>query len=364
MYKTAITIVTALLVILASHTEANAASLDSTSSNTSTTSSNNGAKVRGTLTGNPDKTESNINIRSLNSYGSSAPAVSVYDIWFNMTADSDGDGYYHQFDISFDIDTNVSSQRIYVTGELHGSTSQVLFQTDPYTLSGSSGSDTYQVRVLLTDGYATDQYELALNIYDADSGALLLQYDGVDDYRLNNLYLEDSSRESAYSAALSMYELSFELSNDLDGDGYYTDLAVQFDADAPGQQQWVYARISLLDSYGQWYEIKQTAAFMLNDYSSSDRYATRIMLDYGFAPDRYQLAIELYDADTNSLLLTSTSPQGTPVKVESADYDNAYYSVTVEESYYASGSGGSLDICMLVALVLVALVVGRRKSNK
>ncbi|NIQ10086.1 MAG: hypothetical protein GWO08_09960, partial [Gammaproteobacteria bacterium] len=75
-------------------------------------------------------------------------------------------------------------------------------------------------------------------------------------------------------------------------------------------------------------------------YSSSDRYYTRITLDYGFDPNRYQLAVQLYDANSGSLLLTSTTPASTALHMESVDWDNDEYVVVVEEEYYASGSGG------------------------
>lgn len=358
MYKIALVIVTFLLVVLANSPQAHAATTDTVEA---------GAKFRGKLVSNPGKSERPVTTQKLidpNTATVNGTSVAVYDVWFDMLGDTDGDGYYHQFDVNFDLDTLYSHQRVYVIGKLHGNTSQVLFQTEPYTLNGDSGSDSYQARVLLTDGYPSGQYELSLTVYDADSHAQLLHYDSQDNYRLASLYLEDSSRESAAMDNISVYELGFELSSDLDGDGYFTEIAVDLDADAPGQQRWVYARISLIDPRNDWTEIKTSNDFLLQDYSSNDRYYTRLSLDYGFDPARYRLAVQIYDANSGSLLLTSTSPGSTPLHMESIDWDNDVYVVVVEEEYYASGSGGSTSLFLLVMLSLFLLVNRYRKSVK
>ena len=144
MYKVALIIVSFLLVVLASTPEAHAAT-----TNTAET----GSKVRGKLVTNPDKQGKAFSAQKLSDPASAAisgPAASVYSVWFDWIGDTDGDGYYHQFDVNFDIDTVFSSQRVYVIAELSGSTSQILFQTEAYTLTGASGDDSYQARALLT----------------------------------------------------------------------------------------------------------------------------------------------------------------------------------------------------------------------
>lgn len=356
MYRFAIAVVAFLILVMANHPQAMAAELNQS----------NGTKTKAKQITNPNKTESGLNTRALNFSGASydsAQSVSVYDVWFDMQEDSDGDGYYHRFDVNFDIDTVYNSQTIYVIAEITGSTSQTLFQTEPYTLNGNSGNDSYQVNVLLTEGYPAAQYELTLRIYDAANNELLLQYGAQDNNALYNLYLEDSSQEAFAGSSLSMYELAFELSEDYDADGYYTELAVSFDADTPGDNQWVYARVSLIDPYGQWRTIRTSSAFLLSGYNSSDRYSAHIVLDYGFDPETYQLAVELYDADNHNLLLTSTTPLSTPLHLESTEWDDSY-SVIVEEEYYASASGGSTGMLMLTVLLALLILKRRYKSEK
>ena len=358
MYKVALIIVTFLLVVLANSPKAHAAEAGSIVTNHS--------KVSGNIITNPNKSDTEFSARSMSAPSAATATlteVSVYDVWFDMEGDTDGDGYFHQFSINFDIDTAFSSQRIYVKGELHGTTSQPLFQTAPYDLSGDSGNDSYQAKVLLTEGYPSGQYALTLSIYDADSEQLLLQYDAQDRIHLGELYLESGDYESAALDSISVYELRFELSEDYDGDGYFTEIAVDLDADAPGQQRWVYARISLIDSFNQWTTINTSDAFRLDDYSANDRYYTRVDLDHGFDPDHYRLAVEIFDANSGNLLLTTTSPSNTLLKMESNDWDNDAY-VVVEEEYYASASGGSTGIFLLLMLSLLLIVSRMKKSTK
>lgn len=356
MYKVALTIVTLLLLVLANHPKAHAAE----TAPAAVTS-----KTRGQIVNNPNKTVNATVARALSSQSSYLTTpISVYDVWFNMAVDTDGDGYYHQFEINFDVDTTRQSHSIYVIGELNGLTRQTLFQTEPYTLNGNSGSDTYQLTALLTDGYPASQYELILTIYDAETQAPLLQYDGQDNSQLQQLFLEDSGQESAQAAQLSLYEMSFELSDDRDQDGYYTTLRLAFDADAPGSQRWIYARISLIDGYGQWIEIHTTQPFAVTDYSSADRYATTIAMDYGINPEPYQLAVELYSAENHALLLSSNSPLSTPLKMESVDLDDAYGVTVEEEYYYAAGTGGGTGLLLLSALGILLLIRRYNKSEK
>src|SRR3990167_5910600 len=74
------------------------------------------------FSGNPDRVETQTDsIANATPAQTSASAFSIqalsgadfsmYDMWFDFTRDDDGDGYYHQFNINFDIDTRFSSAR-------------------------------------------------------------------------------------------------------------------------------------------------------------------------------------------------------------------------------------------------------------
>ncbi len=309
---------------------------------------------------NPPATTLNSAAATFTTAALSAADISLYNAWLDFTRDDDGDGYYHQFNVNFDLDTRLSSASVYVTGQLNNGASTPLFRTDPFTLRGATGSDSYQATVLLTDGYPSTQYALTLRVYDAQTNALLATYGPGYDSDLAQLYLEDVNREAAYSNDLQLFQLDFTLSSDSDGDGYYTQADIRFDADAPGRIQSLYGKLYLIDRHGQWLYLKDTGSFTVSNYSHSDAIYTGFGLNSGFDPQRYRLGIELYDAYTHNLLLTSTTPDSAPVRMESADYDNGYY---VEE-YYGDDdhhSGGSVQWLLLGGLALLVLRRTRRK---
>lgn len=276
---------------------------------------------------------------------------SMYNVWFDFTRDDDGDGYYHQFNINFDIDTRLSSASIYVTGQLNNGTSTPLFRTDPFTIRGATGSDSYQATVLLTDGYPATRYELTLRVYDASSNALLFTYGPQQDSDLAQLYLEDVTREAASSGDLDLFVLEFTLHGDSDGDGYYTRADVRFDADAPGRTATLYASLYLIDQRGEWIPLRDTGTFTASHYSHSDAVNFGFDLNSGFDPQRYRLGLEIRDAYSHMVLLTSVTPDATPLHMESVDYDASY--TVVEEHHDDGHSGGSLHWLLLGGLTLL-----------
>src|SRR5690606_3646383 len=102
----------------------------------------------------------------------SGDVVSLYDLWINFQRDNDGDGFYQQFEIFFDIGSRYSNTRIYVTGQRDSGATTPLLRTEPFTVSGASRSATYSATLLLTDGYPSTEYGLSLRGYDAQTDAL------------------------------------------------------------------------------------------------------------------------------------------------------------------------------------------------
>ncbi|MAR91538.1 MAG: hypothetical protein CML06_11755 [Pseudomonadales bacterium] len=344
MYKLAIAIVTFLLLLLVGHTQA--AELMTSP----------GAKVKGGLVTDSERAATPLQPRALHGNTHSSPGLQLFAVDVELREDSDGDGYYHRFGVTLDLDLPFDSREIYVVGRL---AQRILFQTEPYTVAGVQGSDAYRVDVLLTEGYPAQRYSLSLEVYAADSEQLLQQFGAVEAPALGALYLEDQQQEAVQAQALSIYELAFELSQDWDGDGYYTDLALDLDADAPGRERWVYAEVSLLDTAGYGLPLRTSAPFLLRDYASNDRYRTALTLDYGYSPQAYRLRVDLYDADTHTLLLTGYSPNHTPLYMESLEWD--------EDAYYSdpgSRHGGSLSLWLLAAFCVLLMLARNARSDK
>lgn len=368
MHKVAILILLLLIGILAGHSKAFAEE-----------------KTKGKMITNPNRSSSEqVDSDVFNGtptsprvtaalYQSSSTEVVLNDIWADWNRDNDGDGYYSKFNLSFDFDAPHSTQTIYVTGTLTGrggeATSQPLFTTEPYTIQQSSGGDAYQMTVLLTDGYPTNTYQLQLAVYDAESKALIHQFDGYDANLLHDLYLEDANQDSptpeniTRASHVELYELAFSLYDDFDNDGYFTRIDIQMDVDAPSDARWIYAKLYLIDEYGQYLFLKDTREFHIEDYDN-DEYRMEALLEFGFSPQRYQLSVELYDADTHNLLLTSEAPSSTPAHMESLDWEHSTEVVVIEEETHSDhhGSGGSLTLWSLFIFGLVNLV--QKKQNR
>ncbi len=92
------------------------------------------------------------------------------------------------------------------------------------------------------------------------------------------------------------------LSRDFDNDGYYTRLAVRFDANTSDFVRYVYARIYLSYEGGPWNTLHTTRDIRLDGNSVLDEYEVITDLDAGYRTGYYDILIELYDAGTREYL--------------------------------------------------------------
>lgn len=134
---------------------------------------------------------------------SSAPAMSPNtDFWFylvdvDLYADDDRDGFYSGVDLLFDVDTYYSAADIYAVAYLsfEGGPWEEYAVTEDFTIFGSSGTDDYVIVTDLVSGYPTGDYDLLIEVFDADTGEFLA-FTGPDDTsELAFLPLEDMDRD-------------------------------------------------------------------------------------------------------------------------------------------------------------------------
>lgn len=353
MQKMALVIVLMLLTILATHTQA-----------ITTNELSPQQKTRGKIIANPNKNKSQKSTRAATYNGVQANAqteIHLFDVWFDLLTDSDGDGYYAKLNINFDLDTIFSEHEIYVVGQLDN---QQLFKTDAFTLHGNSGDDSYQTTVLLTEGYSSNYYDLTLIVYDAETNQMLVQYSSNNNDLFEDLYLEDAMLDDPFSKEPTLYSLSYQLGEDWDGDGYYTQISIAFDVDAANQTRWIYSEIFLIDLQGYWHPLSISQPYEITHYDDHDAFQTTLTLDTHFEPKAYQVAVRIYDNNTHALLLTSIAPNSN-ANMESIDWDNDFSNsnygedsstvIVEEETYYASGSGGSMGIVFLSLLGLLVI---------
>ena len=128
------------------------------------------------------------------------------DFWFYLAdvelyADDDRDGYYSGIDLLFDVDTYYSSAEIYAVVYLsyEGGPWEEYAVTEDFTIFGSSGSDDYVLVTDLVAGYPTGDYDLLIEIFDADFGDFLAYIGPEDTSELAFLPLEDMDRDTPAS---------------------------------------------------------------------------------------------------------------------------------------------------------------------
>ena len=126
------------------------------------------------------------------------------DFWFYLAdvelyADEDRDGYYSGIDLLFDVDTYYSVADIYAVVYLsyEGGPWEEYAATEDFTIFGSSGTDDYVLVTDLVSGYPTGDYDLLIEIFDADNGDYLAFIGPEDTSELAFLPLEDMNRDAA-----------------------------------------------------------------------------------------------------------------------------------------------------------------------
>ena len=357
MPKLAFIIVVVLLSILATHSHGQAETVQLET------------KTKGKLINNTQR-EQNPTMRAAHFQNDlSNGAIELYGLSFNFSKDQDGDGYFHKFSLSFDLDTSQGPTQIYVVASLMGLEQKPLFTTEPYWVYGQTGEDTYQTTVLLSEGYPNAEYDLSLAVYAADSNQLLAQFSQDNSPRFSPLFLEDARADHIESHGVSIYQLGYSLSEDWDNDGFYTRLDVDVDVDAPNQSRWIYLEFILVDYSGYGELLSSSPIFQIHHLDSSDQYQTRISLESGYSPQDYKLVAKVYDANTHQLLLESQVPHSNGIPLESFEWDDTWHhdsNIVVEEEYFYAeyGAGGSMGLVFSLMLLpfLYPVVMGKLRQ--
>ncbi|MGB5511384.1 MAG: choice-of-anchor H family protein [Woeseiaceae bacterium] len=150
------------------------------------------------------------------------------------------------------------------------------------------------------------------------------------------------------------YDAYVTLFADSDGDGYYTGIELEFDADTVYTAADVYAVTYLSLDYGPWHEYAVTADFTLYGASDADLYVIETELVTGYPAGDYDILIELYDTFDGSLVATF-GPEDTSelslLPLEDTTYDARPGTTT--QVVINSGGGGSFSWLLLIGLTIV-----------
>ena len=151
------------------------------------------------------------------------------------------------------------------------------------------------------------------------------------------------------------YDAYVTLFADSDGDGYYTGIELEFDADTVYTAADVYAVTYLSLDYGPWNEYAVTADFTLYGATDADLYVIETELVTGYPTGDYDILIELYDTFDGSLV-ASFGPEETSelsfLPLEDTTYD-APSGTTTQVVINSGGGGGSFSWLLLLGLTIV-----------
>jgi len=172
-----------------------------------------------------------------------------------------------------------------------------------------------------------------------------------------------STVQSAIFGDAYVYEAVVDLFYDLDVDGYYHYLRVQFDADTLYDSMLIYAEIYLSADGQAWEHLFTTEDFRIWGSDPDDDYEVESELVSGYSTGHYDLLIELYEASSGDLLdefgpLESSALSLLPLEDSTRD------GVVAPPPHSDSGGGRGAVSWAAIAALLAGVVAVRRRRNR
>jgi hypothetical protein len=126
-------------------------------------------------------------------------AFRIYSADTALFDDFDGDGYYTYLRVIFDIDTDFFAADVYANVYVApiGEPWELVFESEVFTIFGSSSDDEYEVDTEFVAGYPPGEYDVLIDVYDAQSDELVATLGPEDSSALSYLPIEDISYDSA-----------------------------------------------------------------------------------------------------------------------------------------------------------------------
>lgn len=128
-------------------------------------------------------------------------SFSIFDASSRLFEDFDYDGFYQTFSVTFDVDVNGAylNERADLFAELYlsrnGSPWVHYYTTDVFTIYGDSTQDDYEVLTTLYTGYATDHYDVLIDVYEVGYSDIVATISADETDSLYALPLESSDRD-------------------------------------------------------------------------------------------------------------------------------------------------------------------------
>ena len=287
----------------------------------------------------------------------SAFGFSFYSAGSQLNYDLDSDGYFSDFTVDFDADYDDGSATVYavVYYSFEGGDWTELTETEAFSIFSDNSSDEFSLATTLNFGFPTGNYDILIDLYEVGVTGIVATISSDDVNSLYSLPLEDEEHEVTVNTSQIGFVAS-DLFGDGDGDGFYTDLTLEYDINAQYSGDLVFAEVVISNTSEGWSKVRTTNSFILGNNTEF----VDLTFNSGFPAGWYDVRIDLYNAKTGELIADAAQEFSSlrQLPIESRNNDTIYDS-TVTTDVHVSG-GGSLGWGLLLLSALG--LFGYRKS--
>lgn len=122
----------------------------------------------------------------------------IYDAWVERNFDADHDGYHSRFSVVLDADTIYAEVPVYVVMYLgDAQTYYPVHTSSDFFIYGESSNDEFVIETELVSGFRPYDYDILIELYDAQTEELLAVSDHTNDADLSFVPLESENYDRA-----------------------------------------------------------------------------------------------------------------------------------------------------------------------
>lgn len=122
----------------------------------------------------------------------------IYDAWVERSVDADYDGYHSHFSVVLDADTIYAEVPVYVVLYLgDAQTYYPVHTSSDFFIYGESSNDEFIIETALISGFRPYDYDVLIELYDAQTEELLAVADHTNDADLSYVPLESENYDRA-----------------------------------------------------------------------------------------------------------------------------------------------------------------------
>ncbi|MDY6945720.1 MAG: choice-of-anchor H family protein [Pseudomonadota bacterium] len=129
------------------------------------------------------------------------PGYGIGDVSTTLLIDSDRDGHYSQFRITFDPDADFDGTYVYARFWVRAQGGEWIEEhvSEDFLVDASGSADVYSLTADWISGYPTAQYDVQIDLHEAATGSLVASA-GSERLQLSRIPLEDQARDSRFDS--------------------------------------------------------------------------------------------------------------------------------------------------------------------